>query len=154
MAEITIVSATEMDRAQLRNYFKHYQAKESIHARVDCYTTHNITLLAKDNEDIVGVIQWTIKENPQSGVAEFEELHVQEAHRGKKIGSTLIKTAIQSVKDQFKRMGIKPRKVYLFASKQNTIARAVYEKAGFKLIAEVGDLFSDDAIELFYVLDL
>jgi len=49
---------------------------------------------------------------------------------------------------------IKPRKIFLFVGKNNKIARALYEKHGFKLVCEVGNLFSDKEIEGFYSLCL
>jgi len=154
MINIKITLATEKDKKQLLKYFKHYKVKEIIEKRVDSYLSHNFTVIAKDKDKVIGILQWHVKENPQAGVVEFEEVHVLDSYRGKGIGSSIVKFAIQSVKDYFKNININARKIFLFVSKNNKIARALYEKHGFKLISQTGNLFSNNEIELFYLLDL
>jgi len=154
MTNIKIVLASRSDEKQLLEFFKHYKIKSITKNRVNCYLSHNFTVVAKDEDKIVGILQWYVKENPQAGVIEFEEVYVLDNYRGKGIGSSIIKFAIQSVRDYFKNININPRKIFLFVSKNNKIARALDEKHGFKLISEVDNLFSNDEIELFYSLDL
>ena len=154
MINIKITLATEKDKKQLLKYFKHYKVKEIIEKRVDSYLSHNFTVTAKDKDKVIGILQWHVKENPQAGVVEFEEVHVLDSYRGKGIGSSIVKFAIQSVKDYFKNININARKIFLFVSKNNKIARALYEKHGFKLISQTSNLFSNNEIELFYLLDL
>ena len=154
MSDIKITLATERDKEQLLEYFKHYKVEEIIENRIDSYLSHNFTVVAKDQDKIVGVLQWYIKENPQAGVVEFEEVHVLDNYRGRGIGSSIVKFAIQTVRDYFKKIDINPRKIFLFVSKDNKAAKTLYEKYGFKFISEVDDLFSDDEIESFYSLNL
>ena len=154
MSNIKITLATERDKEQLLEYFKHYRVEEIIKNRIDSYLSHNFTVVAKDQDKIVGVLQWYIKENPQAGVVEFEEVHVLDNYRGRGIGSSIVKFAIQSVRDYFKKIDINPRKIFLFVSKDNKAAWALYEKYGFKFISEVNDLFSDNEMESFYSLNL
>jgi len=151
---IKISTATIKDKLQLMNYLKHYKDKEFTQKRVECYLTHNFTIVAKDDDKIVGMLQWHVKEDPDDGLAELEEVHVMEEYRQKGIGSELVKFAVQSAKEYFKKMGFKPRKIFLFVGKQNKAGRALYEKYGFKYVAEVGNLFHDNEIELFYALEL
>ena len=154
MTNIKIVLATKKDKRQLLDYFKHYKIKEILKRRVDCYLSHNFTVVAKDKDKIVGTLQWHVKEDPKMGIVEFEEIHVSENYRGKGIGYLIIKFAIQSVKNFFKKVGIKPRGIFLFVNENNKVARALYEKHGFKLISDVGYLFSDTEKELVYFLNL
>jgi len=154
MNSIKVALATKKDKDGLISYFKHYGIKEIIRNRVDCYTSHNFTVVAKDGADIIGVLQWHVKEDPRMGVVEFEEVHIKEGYRGRGICSELIKCSIWFVNVFFKKIKVKPRKIFLFVSKQNKIARKLYEKHGFKLVSDVGDLFSDNKTELFYILDL
>jgi ribosomal protein S18 acetylase RimI-like enzyme len=154
MTRIRIALATEKDKNQLSTFFKHYKVKELIEHRVNCYTSHNFTVVAKDNDRIVGQLQWYIKEDPRAGLVEFEEVCVLKEYRGKGIGSLLIEYAIWSVKDYFKKIGIEPRKIFLFVGKNNEGARTFYERHGFRFVSEVGYLFSDTEMELFYSLDL
>jgi ribosomal protein S18 acetylase RimI-like enzyme len=144
--------ATEKDIEQLMGFFKHYGKLSK--KRAECYTSHNFKVVAKDGEKIVGVLQWCIKEEPDDGVVEFEEIFVSENYREKGIGSKLLEYSIQSVKNQFRRVGYKPRRIFLFVGKENSAARKLYEKQGFRFIAEVGNLFADNEIETFYCLEL
>jgi len=146
--------ATNEDREQLLNHFKHYTSKEVLETRVECYINHNFTVVAKDNGKIVGVLQWYVKEEPQAGLVEFEEVFVLKDYRGQGIGFELTEFAIQSVKDYFKKIKIKLRKIYLFVSEDAEAAIHLYEKLGFKFISKVGDLFEDNKEELFYVLSV
>ena len=154
MNNITIALATKGDKNQLLKYFEHYKIKEIIENRIDCYLSHNFTVVAKDKNQIIGVLQWYVKEDPKAGVVEFEEVYVLEKYLGKRIGSLIIKFAIQSVKEHFKKIKIKPRKIFLFVGRENIAARKLYEKHGFKLLCSVGNLFHDKEEELFYTLDL
>ena len=151
---IKVIIATEKDKKQLLDYFRHYKIKEIIEKRIECYISHNFTVIAKDENKVVGILQWYIKEDPKNGVVEFEEFHVLEKYRGKGIGSLILKFAIQNVRDYLEKIKIEPRKIFLFVARSNTIARTLYEKFDFKLNSEVGNLFSDDEVELLYSLDL
>ena len=150
--EIEVSIATKNDKTQLLAFFKHYSNPELLENRIDCFLTHNSTILAIDNDMIVGTLQWHIKEDPNCGVVEFEEFHVLDNYRNKGTGSSLIEFGIQSVKDTFNLYEIKPRKIFAFVGSQHDAARRVFEKAGFKQISEVGPLLSDREIDLIYCL--
>ena len=149
-----IIKATVDDKTQLLAFFKHYSNPELLQKRIDCYLEHNHTILAKDNDTIVGTLQWHIKEDPNCGVAEFEEFHVLEGYRNKGTGSLLIEHGIQSVKATFRRSEIKPRKIFAFVGSQHDAARKVFEKSGFNQISDIGNLFSDSERELIYCLEI
>lgn len=150
---ISIVTATENDKIAIKEYLKHYCAP-IVEKRAECYILHNHTVLAKDGDNIVGMLQWLIKEDPRAGVAEFEEIHVMEVYRKKGIGSQLLDFAIRQVADEFKNIKIAPRKIFLFVSKNNAVARTFYEKHGFTCIGEAKNLFSDKEIELIYAREM
>lgn len=154
MAGIKIVRASRKDLKQLLDFFKHYKVETIIKNRVNCYLSHNFTIIARDGKRIVGVLQWYVKENPNAGVVEFEETYVSEGYRGKGTGFLLVQYAIESVKNYFNKFKIKPRKIYLFVGEENKSARRLYQKHGFRLVSKTGNLFSDARIELFYCLDL
>ncbi|MFA5856774.1 MAG: GNAT family N-acetyltransferase [Candidatus Pacearchaeota archaeon] len=151
---IKVQMATKEDIHLLNEFFKHYQTKKIINNRSNCYTSHNFTVIAKDDNNIVGTLQWYIKENPNAGVVEFEEVFVLEKYRGNGIASQLIKFSIEEVIKFFNEINIKPRKIFLMVSKDNLTARKLYEKFGFINIAELNDLFFDGEIELFYSLNI
>lgn len=152
--KIKISLATKKDRKQLYGFFSHYKINKIIKNRIDCYTSHNFTVIAKDGDKIVGSLQWYVKEDPKAGVVEFEEFFVSKDYRGKGIGAKLISYGVNSVKSYFKKIGIIPRRVFLFTSKSNLISRKVIEKNGFESISEIGDIFYNNESELFYCLKL
>jgi ribosomal protein S18 acetylase RimI-like enzyme len=151
---IKVVRASKRDSGQLLRFFRHYKDKTLSQNRVECYLSHNFTIVAKDENKIVGILQWHIKEDPNTGTVEFEEMFVLEEYRGKGVGSALIEYAIGSVKAYFANLKIRPRKIFLFVAKKNKIARKLYQKYGFRPLADLGRLFSDTETELFYCLDL
>jgi ribosomal protein S18 acetylase RimI-like enzyme len=151
---IIISNATSTDKDQLINFFAHYKIKDYIEKRVDSYLSYNHTIVAKDDQKIIGTIQWLIKEDPNLGVVEFEEVNVLFGYQKQGIGSKLITTAINSAKEFFNQNNLKLRKIYLFVSEDNLVAQNFYKKFGFKQEAKINNLFSDSANELFYVLDL
>lgn len=60
---IKIIPATLKDKSLLKPFFQHYDPETAAN-RLDCYLTHNHTIVAKDNHQIVGILQWHIKEDP------------------------------------------------------------------------------------------
>ena len=154
MNDIKISIATIKDRERLINWFEFYVIQKLIAKRIDCYLVHNSTAIAKDKDEIVGVLQWHVKENAAHGLAEIEEVLISESYRGQGIGSLLVLFAIDEIRACFIELNIKPRKIFLFVGKGNIAARKLYEKHGFRLISSIGYLFHDDAEELFYSLDL
>jgi ribosomal protein S18 acetylase RimI-like enzyme len=153
MEDFKIMSAKKGDERQLKKWFKGYAIPKLINTRVDCYIHHNHTLVAKSGKNIVGVLQWLIKEDPKMGISEFEEIFVNESYRNKGIASMLILEAIKDVKKEFTKLGLKPRKIFLFVSK-GTPAVRLYEKYGFKFVANLGNTFSDNNEELFYTFNI
>ena len=154
MKNIKISVSTKKDRKQLISWFNFYHNQELAENRVGCYLTHNSTIVAKDKNKIIGVLQWHVKENAAHGLAEIEEVLVAEDHRGQGTGSMLVLFAIDAIRKYFIELTIRPRKIYLFVARENTSARKLYEKHGFRLINSIGYLFFDDAEEMFYSLDL
>lgn len=150
---ISISTATQNDKLAIKLYLN-YGAPKIAEKRAECYVTHNPSILAKDDELIIGMLQWQIKEDPRAGVAEFEEVHVLEGYRNKGIGSKLLDFSIRQVAKEFGKINIAPRKIFLFVSKNNAEARDLYEKRGFKCISEAGCLFSDNEIELLYAREM
>jgi len=154
MRVIRIENGTPDDQKQLEETFQHFKDKTAMRKRAECYLFHNNAALAKVGKDIIGKLLWYIKENPNDGLVELEELFVLEEYRGKGVGSMLIKFFINAVQKYFKSLGIEPRRIYLFMNENNLGARNLYENFGFKHIANLGHLHSDDENDLFYILDL
>ena len=154
MTDIKICTARKRDRKQLIGWFSFYGNQKLIKNRVDCFLVHNSTVIAKDKNKIVGLLQWHVKENAAHGLAEIEEVLVLENYRGQGIGSSLVSFAIAAIRTYFIELNIKPRKIFLFVGSGNTAARKLYEKHGFSMISSIGYVFHDNVEELFYSLEL
>ncbi|MBN1452902.1 MAG: GNAT family N-acetyltransferase [Anaerolineales bacterium] len=154
MVNLDVTFATLNERQQLLEWFQHYENKTAIEKRVDCFLSHGFTVIAKDKAKIVGVLQWYVKEDPRSGMAEFEEVYVLKDYRGKGIASALVQFAIRSVKEYFLSLQMQPRCIFLFTSRTEKAARALFEKYGFEKVVDVDSLFSDDDAESLYMLRL
>ena len=148
-----ILNATEKDKKYLYEIYKE-EYGERVKEIINCYLKHKHIKLVKDNKKIIGLLLWSVKEGFHHGLCEIEELWIHEKYRRKGLGTKLLKSTIKDIKKYFIKEGYKPRKIFLFTSKENVAARKCYEKQNFKLVAEVGDLFKDNEIELMYVLDL
>ena len=116
MDEIMIRAAEIKDRLQLLEVFNFFKSNEVNKKRVDCYTSHNHTIIAERNDAILGVVQWYIKEDPNLGVAELEQVFVDKAHRKKGVGTNLINQAIHDIKKFFYSIEVIPRRIFLFVN--------------------------------------
>lgn len=153
MTDIIISTATLQNKDKLLSLFKHYDHDLGT-KRVECYLSHNHTIIAKNGDQIVGILQWLIKEDPNLGVAEFEEISVIQEYRGQGIGSKIIQFAINEIVKYFIEINIKPRRIYLFVNQNNSTARHLYEKLGFQNIANLKNIFSNTENELFYIFNI
>jgi len=150
MVTIKYLLANLKDSPELIKFYSNYSNKNFLSKRIECYIKYNYVFVAKVDEKIVGVLQSYIKEDSGSGLAEFEEVFVLEEYRHRGIALGLIKHAVSKIKQEFLRLGSKPRKVYLFVSANNIAGISLYKKAGFKQITKVGPLFDDNKEELFF----
>jgi len=146
--------ASKKDKKQLLKYFGFYRDADYSAARVDYFLKYGKTIIAKENREIIGLMQWHVKENPNHGLAEIEEVFVYGAYRGKGVATKLLKFVTKSIRAHFREKKIRARKVFLFVLKKNKVARRLYEKAGFRKVASVGELFEDKKKDLLYALDL
>jgi ribosomal protein S18 acetylase RimI-like enzyme len=150
---ISISEATLKDSDQLKQFFSHYKIKDYIVKRVNCYLGCNHTIVAKDDEKIIGTIQWLIKEDPNLGVVEIEEVNVLMAYQKQGIGSKMMGFTLNSIKKYFQENNLNLRKIYLFVSESNLAAQKFYEKFGFQKITSIKNLFSDYENEYFYLIN-
>lgn len=151
---VLISKAKIEDLEQLKSFFQHYKIDNLIINRTENYIKYNHTTVAKDNEKIVGTIQWLIKEDPGLGVVEIEEVNVIMSYQKQGIGSKMMEFTIDSIKKYFQKNNLNLRKIYLFVSESNITARKFYEKFRFQEETGIKNFFSDSENELFYVLTL
>jgi ribosomal protein S18 acetylase RimI-like enzyme len=154
MKKIKIRHANLEDKEKLIDFFKHYKIDEIIKKRIQNYILYNFTIVAEIDCNVVGILQYYIKENPNFGLVEFEEFFVKEKYRNRGLGSKLLAFAIKSVKKYFEKINIVPRKIFLYVDQENKYARKLYEKFSFKKKSQIKNLFSDNKIDLIYCLTI
>lgn len=100
--------------------------------------------LDKKNNAIAGRIFFRAIENPKLGVGEIEGVEVSRAYRGRGIGNLLLERTIIEARNYFKGYGIKIRWLELKTRSNNKAAIALYKKHGFKDVALLGKVFTDN----------
>ncbi|MBU3918342.1 GNAT family N-acetyltransferase [Patescibacteria group bacterium] len=146
---LLIKSASKKDYIEIESFFQHYKINELIKNRLNFNT-----IIAQEDNKIVGLIQWIVKEDPNQGVVELEELFVNPDFRSQGIGKKLVEKVLEIIKTFYIDNNLTLRKVILYVKEDNKQARAIYEKFGFKENSNIGYLFSNDSKDLLYVLNI
>ncbi|MGI5827477.1 MAG: GNAT family N-acetyltransferase [Patescibacteria group bacterium] len=150
---ITITQAGNKDRERLQEFYKTGD-RDFEKSRVEAYTSFGTTLIALDEENIVGTLRWLPQRELDSGVAEIGGVNVLVNYQKLGVGSELLKEGIKNVKNYYKNRGKKARKVFVIVENSNKAARVFYSKFGFNNIAKLNNLFSNNEETSFYCLDL
>lgn len=151
MKDIVIRKALFKDKEKLKNLFTHYGNKELVNNRVVCYLTHNHTIIVEKDKEIVGKSQWYLKEDPNSGVVEIEEVYVFEKFRNKGIGTNLMKFTLEDINIYCQKYDIQLKRIYLFVDESNSSAIKLYKKFGFEEKSVISDFFTENEIISIYV---
>ncbi|MFX0125176.1 MAG: GNAT family N-acetyltransferase [Candidatus Hodarchaeota archaeon] len=139
--------AEKEDRDLLIHHFDHYKNKIFQKKRVNCFIEHNYSLLMFVDGQFSGIIQWYVKEDPGLGVVELEELFIQKSYRNKGIGTQLVKKALLEIEKRIYPL----HSIFLFIDKTNGVTQHIFDKFGFKQVAEIPDLFKKNEITLFFL---
>jgi len=107
-------------------------------------------LVATMGFDIIGFASWTVRDLPIHQLAELNRIAVDEEHRGKNIGSGLFYFLVQDAKRYYAEHGQRLRKMFVTTHASNEVARAFYEKIGFKLEATLKDHYYQGEDECIY----
>ncbi len=99
------------------------------------------------NNEIIGRIQWYLKEDPRFGIVELEEIFVSERYRYRGYGFKFLKAAISIIKKNT----IPLHSIYLFVGEENHAMQTILKKLAFKQIAIIPDLFQNNENVYFFV---
>jgi ribosomal protein S18 acetylase RimI-like enzyme len=106
------------------------------------------------NGAILGACLWRIEGERYSGLGWVENLWVEEEFRKLGIGEKLLTRAIKDIRDFFDDHGVKPRKVVLMTQEERKSARTLYEKLGFRNVADIEGMYDPGGHDMLYMLDL
>ncbi len=154
---IRILNANENDVGSLVEI---YSSPDLYHNRDDAswfvksyFEFHHIKL-AKQGKRIIGVLFWNSVEEKHHGLANIQELWVDESFRRRGIGERLLRASIEDMKKHYAKYQYTLRKVLVTTGEHNKPARSLYGKIGFSRVALLPDLFSKGQNEILYILTL
>ncbi len=121
-------------------YAKSYGSIEQAGKHVRDFIENHGGRLAVVDGRLVGVLFWMQRETASHGQAEIVDLWVEESERRRGIGQTLLKESIREIEDHYLSQGQTLKVMLLFTTEGNSPARMLYEKMGFQVAANLGDL--------------
>jgi ribosomal protein S18 acetylase RimI-like enzyme len=154
---IRISAASEND---VESLIKIYSSADLYHNRKDAswfvksYFDYHHVKVVKQGGKVVGAIFWNFVEEKHHGLTNVQELWVDESFRRKGLGERLLRSSIEDMKKLYARHHCTLRKVLVTTGENNTPARNLYEKVGFRKVAILPDLFAKGENELVYILTL
>jgi ribosomal protein S18 acetylase RimI-like enzyme len=153
--DIRTRNATNIDIENLtRVYAKSYGSIEQAEKHVRDFVEYHGVKLALANNRIVGVLFWMQREGANQGQAEIVDLWVEESERRRGIGERLLMESIREIEDHYSSQGHALKNVLLFTTESNSPARTLYEKMGFEVVADLGDLCGLGGRDILYVYRL
>ena len=115
-----------LSSAQLEYMLDKMYSNESLALQ---FSTGNVFILAKNNQEIVGFASWSPTDQ-QKGIYHLQKIYVLPSEQGKKTGSKLLDYIIEDI------LSKSGKKLHLNVNRNNA-ARYFYEKLGFSIIEEV-----------------
>ncbi|MFH1641465.1 MAG: GNAT family N-acetyltransferase [Nanoarchaeota archaeon] len=87
-------------------------------------------IVAVENEKIIGLTTWQMHGLPKHQLCELDRIAVLPEGRGKGIAKELFNTLVKHADEEYKKHGLKLRKLYILTHADNKRAQAFYEKMG------------------------
>lgn len=150
--DIRTRNATNDDIENLtKGYEKGYGSIEQAEKHVRDFVEYHGVRLALADSSIVGLLFWMQREVASQGQAEIVDLWVEESERRRGIGERLVAESIREIENHYSSQGHTLKNVLLFTTERNSPARTLYEKMGFEVVADVGNLSVLDDRDILYV---
>jgi ribosomal protein S18 acetylase RimI-like enzyme len=154
------IQMSDASKNDIESLIKIYSSTDLYHNREDAswlvksyFDYHHIKVIKQDSR-IVGVLFWNFVEEKHHGLANIQELWVEQSLRRRGFGERLLRSSIEDMKKLYARYHHTLRKVFVTTGEYNKPARNLYEKVGFSKVALLPDLFSKGENELVYILTL
>jgi len=145
-------NATNDDIENLaRVYAKSYGSVEQAEKHVRDFVEYHGVELALADGRIVGVLFWMQREEASQGQAEIVDLWVEESERRRGIGERLLAESVREIEDHYSSQRHTLRTVLLFTTEGNVPARTLYEKMGFQVVADLGNISSQGDRDILYI---
>jgi ribosomal protein S18 acetylase RimI-like enzyme len=105
-----------------------------------------------DDHGIEAELVWRLGSGNNIEITEFGVF--SESNRRKGIGTRLLRASIDDMLEFSKAEGIALLNVYLFCETRNAAARSFYESHGFKLQAQIGDMYEEEGGAVLYSINI
>jgi ribosomal protein S18 acetylase RimI-like enzyme len=132
-------------------YWKSYGSVEQAEKHVTDFVEYHGVRLALTDGRIVGVLFWMQRETASQGQAEIVDLWVEESERRRGIGERLLMESLREIEDHYSSQGQTLKTVLLFTTEGSAPARTLYEKMGFQVAANLGDLTGPGDRDILYI---
>ena len=139
---------------------KIYSSPDLYHSRkeaswfIKSYLNYHHIKVIRHGHRIIGAIFWNSVEEKHHGIANVQDLWVDNSFRRKGLGEKLLRSAIEDMKELYSDNHYSLRKILVTTGENNKPARNLYEKVGFRMTAALPDLFALGENELVYILTL
>ncbi len=107
-------------------------------------------LLAEEGGIVLGGLTWGIREDPRLGLAQITGVAVNERARRRGLGTLLGLLVLEDMDAVFRARGGKLRRAYLTADQGDLAVRRLWEKLGFKGVAQLADHVKAGRTEIVY----
>lgn len=154
---VEISKATSEDLERVVDVYSKEELKttpEEARWFVRCYLDHHQIVVAEVDDEIQGACFWRIEGERYCGLGWVENLWVERRYRRLGLAEMLLKRVVEDIRAFYEGNGFEARKVILMTQVERPEARALYEKLGFRVAAELGSLYDPEESDLMYVLDL
>jgi ribosomal protein S18 acetylase RimI-like enzyme len=154
---VHIVDADETDIEDLITIYSSphlYHNREEASWFVKSHFDYHHVKVAKHQDKVIGAIFWNVVEEKHHGLTEIRDFWIDENFRRRGFGEKLLRTTIEDMEQFFRKGGYVFRKALVTTGEDNEPAKKLYEKAGFRKVAVLPDLFAKGENELVYVLTL
>ena len=96
-------------------------------------------LLVEEGGVVLGGLTWGTRDDPRAGVVEITGLAIHEKVRRQGLGTLLVLLALEDMEAHLARRGGKLRRVFTLTDERNAVARKLYEKVGFRAVAQLAE---------------
>jgi len=147
-------------KGDIESLMKIYSSPDLYHSRkeaswfIKSYLNYHHIKVIRHGHRIIGAIFWNSVEEKHHGIANVQDLWVDNSFRRKGLGEKLLRSAIEDMKELYSDNHYSLRKILVTTGENNKPARNLYEKVGFRMTAALPDLFALGENELVYILTL
>lgn len=107
-------------------------------------------LLAEEGGIVLAGLTWGLRDDPRNGLAQITGVAVSDRARRRGLATLLTLMALEDMDVVFRSRGSSLRRTFLYADQGDLAARRLWEKLGFRSVAQIPDHVKAGRTELVY----